>query len=407
MSRITVFINPFDVSGNYTEYREVTSFVDSTSLKIARSIDSTEYDVGVIKVNSFSIKLSNEAGIFSDTDSLRSMFEYKRSDSLVRIVWDPNDFDQQCGSLNAGQGVLTNTDAVTVFDGILNDEGTIQDISSQKISFKCFGMEYLLRRMIVPFANITNGDTMEEVILAMVDQAPFNDLITVSASNISVGSNVTIDDKSSMENQIVNKALEDILLASNAVMYIEDNVLYISPREPSVDNQYTFYGQASNGGTENIEKLTNYRNGLHRVFNYWTWDDSALLSQDTTSTNLFGTRKKGLDLDTVTNTTSRQTILDNLKDEFSDRKQELTIMSKINHARLDLKILDKVNIDYPTIVYSADGEEIPIYGVSRYGEFRYPLDEYAFSISSTDMFKIIAIDYNMKTERVSFKLREI
>lgn len=408
MSRIRVYVNPFDTNGDYTTYQEVTDDVDSTSLGILkRSIDSTEYDVGVIKINSIQIRLSNETGKYSDVDSLRSIFSYKRSDSLVKLVWDPNDYDQQSGPLHAGQGILTNADAVTVFEGMLNDEGTVQDINDQKISFQCFGMEYLLNRITTPYAEITNGDTMEELLYRILNQAPFSDLVTVNAENITVGSNVAIDDKSDLENTVVYEILQDLLLASNAVLYIEDSVLYISPREPSLENKYTFYGEASNTGTENIEKVQNYRNGLHRVFNYWTWDETNILAEDDTSTDLFGVRKKSLNLAIVTDVVSIQTCLDNLRDEFSPRKQELNITTKVNDARLALRILDKVNIDYPTIVYSADGEEVPIYGVAKHGQFKYPLDEYAFTISSLDPFKIIAIDYNFKTERINFKLRAI
>jgi len=408
MSRIRIYIKPFDINGVYTTYQEVTECVDASSIsKLRRSIDSTEYDVGVIKINSFSITMSNEEGRFSDIDSFRSMFKYKRSDSLIKIIWDINDYELQCGAVNAGAVILTNDEAVTLFEGIINDEGTSQGIKDQKIKFKCFGLEYLFKRMIVPYSDISNGDTMEELILALVDQSPFSDLVTVSSGNISVGSNVTIDDKSYLENGIVSSALEDILLVSNATLYIEDNVLYVSPREESTENQYTFYGQASVAGIENIESIDNFRSGLHRVFNHWTWDDTSLVSADTTSIGLFGVRTKDIGLDIITNGTSRQTVLDGLRGEFSSRKRELTITTKFNHERLGLSILDKINIDYPTIAYPASGGFLPVYGVSIYGEAEYPLEEFAFSILPDDYFKIIAIDYDMKSERIYYKVREI
>jgi hypothetical protein len=405
---IKVFIKPFDVSGNYKEFEDVTNYVDTTSISsIKRSIDSTEYDVGVIKLNNITMKLSNETGKFSDVDSIRSMFSYKRSDSIVKITWNPNDYDTQCGSIAAGNELLANDGGTTVFEGLLNDEATTQSISTQVIKFKILGYDSILKTLLVPYTSITNGDTIEEVILAICDQAPFNELITVSASNITVGSNVAIDDKSSMENKIALEQLNKLLLIGNAVLYIEDKIMYVSARQESATNQYTFYGQASNDGVENIESIESYRNGLNRVVNYWTWKDTPYFSSDTTSNDLYGYRNKEIEYDIITNGTSVQTILDNLKDEFAQPKIELDIKVKVKDDRLALKILDKVNIDYPTITFPGEGDVLPIYGVAVYGTDKYPFDEYSLTIDDTTFFKIIGISQDLKNERITYKLREV
>jgi len=408
MSRIRVYIKPFQSEGVYGEYQEVTSYVDAKSItSLKRVIDSTEYDVGVIKINYFTITLLNKDGTFSDIETLRSIFVYKRSDSLIKIVWDPNDYDLQCGAVTAGHLALADEGGLVVFEGMINDEATSQNIKDQTIKFKCFGFEYTLDRTLIPYSSISNGDLLSTAIYTMLNQEPFNTLVNVDSGNINLGSDVTIDDKTDLENKTVMKGLRDILLAGNAVLYIESGNVYVKERTASATNQYTFYGQAAVDGTENIETINNYRTGLHRVFNYWTWEDTSLLSFDSSSNSLFGIKSKELSLKIVTGTTSRNTILGNLKDEFYARRKELELTVKLNHDRLALKMLDRVNIDYPNIVYMGEGELLPIYGTSRYGESSYPLDEFAFTISKLDYFKIVGITYDLKTERIIYKLREI
>jgi hypothetical protein len=263
-----------------------------------------------------------------------------------------------------------------------------------------------LKRVLVPYSSISNGDTIEEVLYACLNQSPFNELVTVDAANISVGNNITIDDKSSLENETVYERLEDILLIGDAVLYIENNIVYVSARTPSTDVQYTFYGEASNDGIENIETIEDYRNGLNRVFNHWTWDESTRVAFNPESIDVYGIRTKSISLDLITNDTKRQTTLDILRTEFYPKKKEFVVVTTFDHAKLALKILDKVVVDYPQILYSMD-EILPIYGVAVYGVDMYPLTTSRFSISALDRYKIMSIEYSLKDEKINFKLREI
>lgn len=402
MSRTRVYIKPFNDLGVYTEFIEVTDDVDISGLaSIKRGIDSTEYDVGVFKFSSFSIKLANETGRYSDVDVFQSIFRYKRNDSIIKITWNPNADD------DAIAGVYIGSDDITIFEGLLRDEASKLNIRDQKINFQCLGYDALFDRMEVPFSSLSPGDTFEEILLACTDQAPFNELVTVSASNISVDTNSVTDAVAGLENETVKEALDVILLHSNSILYIDDNVLYIVTRAESASSQYTFYGQASNDGIENIIDMKNIRSGVNRVFNLLTWDDSTESAFDATSQAFYGVRKKAIETDMITNTGKRSTILTNIKDEFKDAKQELNLSTSMEVDRLGLGVLNKVNIDYPTVFVPADENDLPLWGKVRWGEFLWPIGQWSLTISPTTDYKILQINYNLKRRQIILKLREV
>lgn len=403
MSKVRVYIKPFNDQGTYGDFIEVTGYVDAKSLaSINREIDSTEYNAGVFKFSNFSIKLSNESGKFSDVDVFQSIFRYKRTDSIIKITWSPNAFDDQV----AGLHVLTDGD-LNIFEGLINDEATTLNIKDQKIQFRCFGYESVLKKMEVPFGSLSTGDTFEEIIYDCLNQAPFTDFITVSTGNISTGTNTVTDSIADLQNKTVKEALDIILVHSNSVLYIDNNTVYVTTRAESATLQYTFYGQASNDGIENISNLSNVRTGLNRVFNLWTWKDSTEAATDATSKDLYGVRKKEIETSLVTNTTKRSTILTALNTEFKNPKQEFNLTTGLNYTRFQLGILDKVKVDYPTVFVPADNNDLPIWGKVNWGEFRWPLGQWSITLTTAVDYKIIGIKYNISRGTITFKLREV
>ena len=59
-------------------------------------------------------------------------------------------------------------------------------------------------------------------------------------------------------------------------------------------------------------------------------------------------------IDEITNTGKRQSILDEQRDQFKDKKQEFDLTTFVNYDNLELQILDRVNVDYPTVFYPAN-----------------------------------------------------
>ncbi|MCB0421148.1 MAG: hypothetical protein KDD61_09130 [Bdellovibrionales bacterium] len=407
MSYFRVYINPRDDNGNLTDYQEVTNDVDFNGFSnISENLDNDEYNVGSFKFNSFRLNLTNEHGKYSDVETVASIFRYRRGGSKVKVNWQIQDYQSICGVAIAGKAKLT--PEVTVFEGILNDDATRLDIQSQKISFSVIGIDSIFNETETPYSSLTNGDLFSEALLAVLDQAKITEYLTVSASNISVSLDLAIDDVSPFENTTVKESLDQLLFSSNSVLYIKNNVVYITSRDPQGSSVKTFYGQGSQEGIESIIKISNISTGRNKVFNYWTWADTALVSQSSTSIEDNGLRKKEISFDAVTNSSKRQSILDSQKTEFSDLKQEFSIDIELSYENIEIDLLNVIKIDYSTpLISSSPGSEVPIYGLGIYGEASYPVGFYSILIDESQNFKVIGKSINTKNQVLTLNLREV
>jgi len=405
MSRIRVYIAPFDTLGSYTAYQEVTDDVDGSISSINRQLDNSEFDLGSFKTGDISLKLRNEHGLYSDVGSIETIFNYKRSNSKVKITWEIEDDIVQCGFAVCGEVFLS--EEVTLFEGLLNDESATEGLDDRKVQFRALSFESIFDKVIVDTGDFSNGDTVAQVAYAILNQTLVTELLTVSATNISIDSNVTIDDKTDFENLTLSDALKNLLEVGNSVLYIDSNIIYIAPRTPTATVQATFYGQGSEEGIENISNLGKINSGLKRCFNYWTWDEYSTYQQDSTSRSKYGARKKEVSHDFITNSNSKDTILTNLKDEFGSPKRELTMTTQITYDSLELMLLDRVNIDYPTPYFVAPGDTFPVFGSSKFGEARFPFGEWTLELTTSEYFKIMGIKIDLKRQNLKFKLREI
>jgi hypothetical protein len=401
-----VYIKAFDDNGVYNaDWEEVTDDVIFGEIgSINSDLDNTDYDIGVYRFSNFKITLRNDHARYSDVDYPDSIFRYKRADSLVKITWEINDEGPFVGIAESESGFLS--EEVTIFTGLLNDESLVMNLSKQTVSFSCIGKEYLFSRTTVPFGSVSNGDLFSEILYTILNQANITALLTVSSSNISCGTDLAIDSIASLQNKTVQEGLNKLLLASNSVLFIENDTVYIAPRTASPTVEFTFYGQTSSLGAENILDVTNIKNGLNKVFNYFTWKDTIYFSQSTSSVTKYGVRKNEVDFEFITDGTKQQTILDNLKTEFADPKQEFDIITPMSYPALEANLLSRVSIDYP-IVYVSTGDPVPICGVAICGEAVLPKALSAFTILPTDHYKVIGRSINPKDSTIRFKVRKI
>jgi hypothetical protein len=409
VSKIHVYIKPFandQGTGYADEWIEVTD--DVTDLgNLTQALDNTQYDVGVFRASNMKLSLSNHDGRYSDVDKVESIFKYKRGDSLVRLSWEPGDGPLVAGFFVAGAPGSIVSEEVVVFEGVLSDLATQSDIDDVDVDFQVLGFESMLAEMLVPFADVANGDTFAEIILACLDQVPFNALVTVSAGNITTGTVVAIDDKSSLETRTVLEALKQILIAANSVLYIRDGAVHVGPRTASDDLAFTFYGPGSLVGIPNIVDIDKYRTGLNRVFNYWTWRDTVVLAEDATSNQKYGTQPKEVSVDVVTDAAKKLAIVTALNDEFKNPKREMDLDAFITPATLELFLLDKIAIDYPSVALPVESRRTAQYEVSPYDRDYYADELLPLTIESTARFKVMTRIVDWKNETLKFSLREI
>jgi hypothetical protein len=405
MARFRVYIKPFDDNGDYQDdWIEVTDDLESGGVSsIKQALDNTEYDVGVFRNSDVTLNLNNLTGRYSDVGQPNSIFKFRRANSMVKIAWDPNDHDLVAGFFLSGT-VYLYEDEFVLFEGVLDDTALRQNADDQNLKFKVLGKEFLFSETIVPFDSISNGDLFSEIIYTMLNQAAITDLLTIDQANISCDVDLEIDDKTELQNKTVREALGMILQYSNSVLRIENNTVYVSGREPSADVEATFYGQGSRAGMENIIDIQDFRIGLNRVFNFLTWEDTTLVSQDETSIRHNGYQKKEISTDLITDNTKRQTILDAIKDEFKNAKRELMIRVPLEISTHDLTLLDKIQVDYPNVGMAA---ELAVWDDAVWDEAVFPYEILPIAIEDSARFKIIAKEIDPTNQELVLSLREV
>lgn len=405
LHRWRVYLNPFDFSGNYTSFQDVTSDVEMAQVgSLDQALDNTDYDIGVLRTNSFELSFRNESGKYLDVDSSYSMFKYKRGDTLCKLTYEIEEDGPYAGIAPAGESYLSVE--TELFTGLLNDDTATMDLDSQRITFAVIGREAILDRVIVPFGLIADGDLVSSVIYKCLNQTAVTNLLTVSTGNISLGVDTALDSVADLQNKTVKDALSDLLLISNSVLYVANNAIYIAPRTASTTTKYNFYGQASNAGPENIQNIKAIQSGLSRVFNYLNWSPSQATTFDATSVTKYGVIQKQFDQTYVTDSTKQLNILTSILNEFKNPKQEFDLYTPVDYSTLALSLLDKVMVDYPTVVYQT-GSNFPICGAVICGLGVLPTLLWAFSISNASGYKITGKSIQVKDDLCKFRLRAI
>jgi hypothetical protein len=407
MGSINVYIKPFTVDGFYADdYINITADVDRSSVSnISKQIDNSDYDVGVFSYSNFALKLNNQSGIYNDIDSITSIFKFRRSGSLIKISWLFGETEPICGIAICGEAILGPEQ--TIFEGLLSDIASFQDIKDQKITFDVLGKESIFGEVEAPYSLLSASDNISVNIYNLLNQPKITDIMTVIQGNITPDYDFQYNDKSDFENKTVKEVLDDLLVVTNSILKIENDIVYVVPRAPSATLKQTFYGQASPNGVEDIANIRDIKKGVNRTFNLWRWQSTSLAARAASSITNNGVRKKEIGYPFITNSTIQQNILDTLRDEFGDPKREFSITVLVTTATLQLNLLDKINIDYPTNVLPVGDNIIPIVGVSKVGEFYVPYSEFSLTLSPTEYFKIIGITINLLQETIELKLREI
>jgi len=407
MGVFNFYIKPFNDDGTYaTDWIDVTDDANKSSISsLKRDLDNTDFDTGVFRYSNFTLSLRNSHGKYGDVGvSGRSIFKYKRSDSLIKITWRQNPLIPVMGFIPPGE--LWLHEELEIFQGLLNDETLSLDLETQDIDFRVLGKESIFSRVETPFSILNNNDTIKEIIYDCLNQTEITNLLTVNLANINPTVNAICDLIAEFENTTVQEVLDSLLVASNSYLYIQNDTIYVTDKTPGATTSFKFYGQASSKGPENLMNIGKIKNGVSKVNNYITWKETTLLSYDIDSVNKYGVRKKEVGYDFITNTTQRNNILASYKNGFKDPKEtlELETPMRLDSAKLFLK--DGVKIDYPTNYYSSEGL-LPICGIAICGQARTPNKVWFFTISDTVVYMITGITINMRNESIVFKLRGV
>lgn len=402
-----VYVKPFAVTGEYVaDWIDVTDYVQDLG-KVAMDLDSQEYNIGVFTVPVFDVTMMNREGTFNDVDDVQSIFRFNRSNSLVKITYCPNEGQMLSFGAVAGQIILG--EEVEIFEGLLNDDSLKQSAKKETVKFKVLGFDSLFGAAIVPFLSLNPTDTIKNLLYACLNQNSITDYLTVDLANINPSLNQSVDNIMDLENKTVSDALDLLLNGSNSVLYIKNRIVYVTARTPSGDLKKTFYGQASQLGAENLSAIEQISSGKNRIFNYLTWRSTTNGYQDPDSVNRYGAKTKEIEFSLFSNIFKQVSAMTAIVNEFKDPKQEMEITTPMDHSTLALNLLDRINIDYPTVHVPGDFP-FPICGLAICGDpnsATLPRGIWSFTIPNNRDFKILKKEFDPKSFNITFKIREI
>lgn len=392
-----VFITPLIKEGTYGTEVEVSDFVRMDGLsKIKRSIDSTNYSIGIYRFNDLRLKCENARGTFNENDS-RSIFPFTRDKAIVRVVAqdiDPDTF------------VIVST---TQYEGLINEEATRLNITNDTITFIALSKDSVFRTTQVQAGIITVGALASTALLSILNQPSITEVLTIINSNITPELDFIIDKPEELNNLEVSEALNLILFASNSVLILKNDVVFIHGRKnpgEDEDDALVLRGRGEISNNCNIISISSYNTGKQRQFNSIILNKTVIIS-DEPSIFEFGLRQGKFDIPMVDDLATLQSIGESIADEFRYPKIELKL--RIPTSELDGKdLLNLVRVDAPFLKTTQPGKFLPIYGVATYGDVDTPYPEIKGSVQITNnlKFKIISIEEDPKSFITTLKLRQ-
>lgn len=370
---------------------------------IKKSLDSADYDVGLFFFSDITLKGYNKDGYFNESFDSRSIFKNSRDLCKVRVVFSEYVFERD------GQLITSDSEtSVITFKGIINEEATKLDVTTETITFKVLSLDSILRTTKIEAAIFSNGALASTAIVAILNTPRITTLLNLDELNINPFLDITIDDASKFDNKSVKEKLNQLLIATNSVLYIDDSDnIFVKNRDENTDRPVQLlFGHSDIYGRENILKITEYNTGIHRTFTSFKINETE--STDADYAKIYGFRQKAVELDFITDVNTEATIAATLVDGFKIPRIELKVEISTTLAQ-EFKLLDRVSVNYPLRVKPIDNKFLPVLGASILGDTEIPLPkEYgALSISKNLGFKILEISDNPKDFISTLKLRQI
>lgn len=390
-----VLITPLESRNVYGDEIDVTADLDISEFvtekgigKIKNQIDNGDYEFGIFTFSDITLNMLNYSGKFNDEFSSYSIFKFKRDLAKVKI-----------------QFIKTDNSAVINFEGIINDEATRQDNTKGTVKFKVLSFSSIFKKVKVPAGVIANGVSFSSAIKTILNDPDITSLLTFDPSKITVGLDLTVDDGSKLENKTVQNSINDLLLVSSSILFIDDTqtMIVTTRTDESESVTHSFFAGNDVLGRENVLSIKNFNNGLHRLFNGIIVNGS--LTEDPISANRNGVRQKSLTFDFITNSNNFITIGNAILDDFKNPRFEMELKVRTEDS-LTVKILDLITIGFTSVIGPAEGKTVfPLYGVSKYGNDNYPLVNNPLPIRSNELFRVIGIFEDPKNFITVLKLR--
>jgi len=412
-----VFITPLKSVTTYGSEIDVTDFVIAGGVgKVAQSIDSGSYDIGLYTYADLTINLINYTGLFNDDSDSASMFYYTRDRAKVRVEYIDED-------------VTTNI----VFNGIINDEATQQDFEKATIKIRVLSRDSIFRKTKVSGGLISDGNTATNAIKALLNRPAITAVIGYNASKITVGYDAIIDSAVPFSESDTRTVLESLLNASGSVFYIDTaNEMVVSTRAITAVGDIalgledgsgdilledgtglilevgavglSLYGGGDPLQKDNIITIKNYNTGLQRAFNTITTNEQTATDEEFVTR--YGVFIKNYTFKFITTAATSLALSEYILNQFKTPKNELEVTVKTELAK-NAAILDSVTVSFALRYKGFDAKKVPLAGSSIAGSDYSPYIIGGIKINGNKDWKIIGITHDTKAFLTTLRLREV
>ncbi len=375
-------------SGGYDVWRDVTRYTVATSFgKYKRSIDSGDFDIGFYETANVQVSFNNDEAQFSDGIGF---FENKIIDrSKLRIV----------------AGYADPADPATVascldFEGIIDDRASKLDADAENVQFTALSYSSILGRLKADPGAIGNGQTFKAALFNLLNRSEIKTLLEVDIVNITPKVNLIIDNSDWFSGKSLQGAITALLLASNSILKIANNTVYIASRAQSASVRFQFYGKGARR-PPNILSIKNLNTGMARVITQVMVNETTFDADDDL-VDLYGLSLKSADCGFITDPEAVSSIAADILREFGYPKQELELTT--DYLGNEIELLDMVTIDNEGSLIEA---RPAVYGRAVYGDSLYVKRRGGARLRPIEGFKILSIAHDYNALTTTLKLRSV
>jgi len=395
-----IYFTPLvDLQGTYGNTINVTQNIDISDMvlrgtNIVQELDDGDYTVGVFSYGDLTITTFNPDGRFNQTDDARSMFVVDRDLTKLRI-----DFRDSTNNYS------------TIWRGLIHEEATRTNILKCETRFRALSNDSIFRKTRIPAGSIQDGNSFSQAINKILSNPIITNTFNYDQKNINVNYDGIIDIGAYFDELDAKKALNELLLASNSVLVIDnDENLIIKGRQHNNNEPYKFYGPYDLHNRLNIIDIKNWNSGLHRVVNSMTinnqtYKDEALIRR-------YRLERKEKKMEFITSISTAKAIAGNIVREFGQPRDELEI-EVCTESIPNIKLLDLCSINNPLEYKPVKHNEfLPTYNDLQVAGGNcnpqpLPIELGCFNIDNQIGWKVTGITRNLQTKNTTLRLREV
>lgn len=397
-----------ETSGLYeSSWYEITEFVKDWG-SVSRSIDDLR--LNIFQHSGFDLLVRNDTGAFNNEISFNSLWHgyLSRYRTLIKL---------EAGYIDENDAELPTDTTLGVF--IMNDEIPISGINNSA-SLRCKSLMSVFNEVkISDVSGIYTTLTASELIAKIRDHTDgssnfiLRQFITSTAWTIQSTSNYYVFTSEKAGSITCWDFMQKLAEGEGYVLLINrtGGIEFRDRDERTSTSQFTFSGQGFSD--QNVIQLIEYKESLNKYFNFFRLQylepdtSTSFVTAGTTTTVdpsstawKYGTRQYDFKLTFPTNTTTAQSIVNNLYSRFNLLKNEIKIKTKFAPQ---LEISDKVLLNYHS--YDTAGQTL-------WDVFLWDTDSWASEQGENfdfdnQPFKIISLNHDLNTLATNITLRDI